>query len=155
MIPAQTHTATAHAVEYTGAKAKLIDIDFESGNLKLEEIKLNELRENANTCPIDSDRRSLIFHHPPVKPPPSPPPPSPPPPHPPPPAPPRIDPLAQTFMVNDDSGVFVTKIDVFFHIKDDNIPVFCQLREVELGTPTQKVLAYSEITLEPNQVVCL
>ena len=29
LIPAQTHTATAHAVEYTGAKAKLIDIDFE------------------------------------------------------------------------------------------------------------------------------
>ncbi len=41
LIPAQTHTATAHAVEYTGAKAKLIDIDFESGNLKLEEIKKN------------------------------------------------------------------------------------------------------------------
>jgi len=74
------------------------------------------------------------------------------PPPPPPPAPPRVDPLAQTFMVNDDSGVFVTKIDVFFHLKDDNIPVYCQLREVELGTPTQKVLAYSEITLEPDQV---
>lgn len=39
IVPAQTHTATAHAVEYTGAKAVIADIDFETGNLKLEEIK--------------------------------------------------------------------------------------------------------------------
>ena len=74
------------------------------------------------------------------------------PPPPPPPPPPGVDPLAQTFMVHDDSGIFVTKIDVFFHLKDENIPVFCQLREVDLGTPTTKVLAYSEITLEPDQI---
>jgi dTDP-4-amino-4,6-dideoxygalactose transaminase len=39
IVPAQTHTATAHAIEYTGAKAVIVDIDFETGNLKLKEIK--------------------------------------------------------------------------------------------------------------------
>lgn len=39
IVPAQTHTATAHAVEYTGAKAVIADIDFVTGNLKLKEVK--------------------------------------------------------------------------------------------------------------------
>ena len=39
IIPAQTHTATAHAVEYTGARVIFADVDFLTGNLKLEEIK--------------------------------------------------------------------------------------------------------------------
>ncbi len=39
IVPAQTHTATAHAVEYTGAKAIFADIDFYTGNLNLENIK--------------------------------------------------------------------------------------------------------------------
>ena len=39
IVPAQTHTATAHAVEYTGAKVIFVDVDFITGNLKLEEIK--------------------------------------------------------------------------------------------------------------------
>ena len=39
IVPAQTHTATAHAVEYTGAKVIFADIDFYTGNLNLENIK--------------------------------------------------------------------------------------------------------------------
>ena len=39
IVPAQTHTATAHSVEYTGAKAVLADVDFITGNLKLDELK--------------------------------------------------------------------------------------------------------------------
>lgn len=39
IIPAQTHTATAHAVEYTGAKAVFADIDRITGNITLKEIK--------------------------------------------------------------------------------------------------------------------
>ncbi len=39
IVPAQTHTATAHAVEYTGARAIFADIDFKSGNINLENIK--------------------------------------------------------------------------------------------------------------------
>ena len=39
IIPAQTHVATAHAVEYTGAKAVFADVTFPEGNLDLDEIK--------------------------------------------------------------------------------------------------------------------
>jgi len=38
IIPAQTHTATAHAVEYTGAKAVFTDTDPLSANMTLENI---------------------------------------------------------------------------------------------------------------------
>jgi len=65
---------------------------------------------------------------------------------------PAPDPLAQTFYVEPGSGIYVTKIDTFFFAKDDNVPVFCQIREVDLGTPTTKVLAYSEVTLDPDKV---
>jgi dTDP-4-amino-4,6-dideoxygalactose transaminase len=41
IVPAQTHTATAHAVEYTGAKAIFADVEYPSGNINLDEIKKN------------------------------------------------------------------------------------------------------------------
>ena len=34
-----THVATAHAVELTGAKAIIADVDYIFGNLNLENIK--------------------------------------------------------------------------------------------------------------------
>ncbi len=39
IVPSQTHTATAHAVEYTGAKAIFSDVEFPSGNVSLRLIK--------------------------------------------------------------------------------------------------------------------
>ena len=39
IVPAMTHTATAHAVEYTGAKAVFADIEPLTGNLNLSLIK--------------------------------------------------------------------------------------------------------------------
>ena len=39
IVPSMTHTATAHAVEYTGAKAVFADVDPISGNLNLDTIK--------------------------------------------------------------------------------------------------------------------
>jgi len=39
IVPAMTHTATAHAIEYTGAKAVFCDVDRNSGNLTLKNIK--------------------------------------------------------------------------------------------------------------------
>ena len=41
IVPAQTHTATAHAVEYTGARAIFADVDILTGNISLESIKKN------------------------------------------------------------------------------------------------------------------
>lgn len=39
IVPSMTHTATAHAVEYTGAKVKFCDTDPLTGNITLSEIK--------------------------------------------------------------------------------------------------------------------
>jgi hypothetical protein len=63
------------------------------------------------------------------------------------------DPLAQSFLVDDEVGVFLTRCDVFFRSKDDmDIPVTFQLRTMLNGFPTQNVIPFSEIVIEPNQV---
>ena len=64
------------------------------------------------------------------------------------------DPLAQSFLVDDETGVFLTKCDVFFRSKDDNdIPVTIQIRTMENGFPTQRIIPFSEITLDPADVL--
>ena len=62
------------------------------------------------------------------------------------------DPLAQTFLIDDVGGVFMTSIDIFFSSKSDNIPVTLQIREVVNGYPGNKILPFSEITLNPSSV---
>jgi hypothetical protein len=62
------------------------------------------------------------------------------------------DPLAQTFMIDDQGGVFLTSIDLFFSTKDSAIPVTVQIRNVVNGYPGQKILPFSEVTLNPGSV---
>ena len=63
------------------------------------------------------------------------------------------DPLAQSFQVLDETGVFITSCDVFFQTKDDmDIPMTFQIRTMQNGTPTQKILPFSEIILTPDQI---
>ena len=63
------------------------------------------------------------------------------------------DPLAQSFLVEDDTGVFLTKCDIFFSSKDDmDIPVVFQLRTMENGLPTQKIIPFSEIVIAPEDI---
>lgn len=63
------------------------------------------------------------------------------------------DPLAQSFNVSDKTGVFLTRCDIFFKSKDqNNIPVTLQLRTMANGFPTQEILPFSEIILDPNEV---
>ena len=42
-------------------------------------------------------------------------------------------------------------MDIYFERvpTDDSTPVTVQIREVELGTPSQKILAYSEVSKGP------
>ena len=64
------------------------------------------------------------------------------------------DPLAQSFLVEDDTGVFITKCEVFFRSKDDmNIPLVFQLRTMENGFPTQNILPFSEIVVDPEDIL--
>lgn len=63
-----------------------------------------------------------------------------------------IDPIAQTFLVDDTGGVFVTSIDCYFQSKDDTIPVTLQIREVINGYPSRTILPFGEVVLNPSSV---
>ena len=62
------------------------------------------------------------------------------------------DPLAQTFLIDDSGGVFVSSVDLFFSTKDDNIPITVQIREVVNGYPGTKILPFSEVSINPSAV---
>ena len=62
------------------------------------------------------------------------------------------DPLAETFMIDDEGGVFLTSIDVYFSSKDENVPVTLQVRDTVNGYPGQSILPFSETTLNPSAV---
>jgi len=62
------------------------------------------------------------------------------------------DPLAQSFTV-DETGAFLTSVDVFFANKDPLEKITAQIRTVELGTPTRDLVdENSQVTLEPSQI---
>jgi len=64
-----------------------------------------------------------------------------------------IDPLAQSFEVPDEPGVFLTKVDVYFNTRDTkNLPVTAQIRTMQTGLPTQEILPFGEVILDPSQV---
>ena len=77
----------------------------------------------------------------------------------------RTDPLAQTFTVgrdieapdfsgdnDDDNGVFLTEVDLFFASKPGgDEPVTVEIRSVELGTPTLNRIGEGK-TLSPSEV---
>jgi hypothetical protein len=62
------------------------------------------------------------------------------------------DPLAETFMIDDEGGVFLTSIDVYFSSKDANVPVTLQVRNTVNGYPGQQILPFAEKTLNPSEV---
>lgn len=62
------------------------------------------------------------------------------------------DPLAQSFILDKPGGAFVTSFDVFFYTKDTRIPISCQIRTMENGYPTKRILPFSDVTLTPDLV---
>lgn len=63
-----------------------------------------------------------------------------------------VDPLAQSILIDTNGGAFITSIDLFFETKDTNIPVQVQIREMDQGIPTQKVVPFSDKTINPSDV---
>ena len=66
---------------------------------------------------------------------------------------PRRDPLAQSFFVESENGMFVTSVDIFFATKDDTVPVQLQLRPMVNGSPSStEIIPGSQIYLAPTSV---
>ena len=63
-----------------------------------------------------------------------------------------FDPLAQTFMVQEDGGAFITSVDLFFAEKDTKIPVRIEIREVVNGYPGSRVLPFSRVEMKASRV---
>ena len=62
------------------------------------------------------------------------------------------DPLAQTFTV-DETGCYLSSVDIFMAKKDENEKLHVQIRTTELGTPTNKIVVdYAHVSLEPSQI---
>lgn len=63
------------------------------------------------------------------------------------------DPLAQSFLIgNIETGCYVSKVDLFFRKKSENVPVSMHLVTVENGIPTQKIVPFSRVVLQPDAV---
>lgn len=63
VVPAQTHVATAHSVEYTGAKPVFVDVDGTTGNIDIDQIEQAITPRTRAICvvhylglPVDMDR---------------------------------------------------------------------------------------------------
>lgn len=77
-------------------------------------------------------------------------------PNPPPPQrPARRDPIAQTFYVdnNNDEGVFVSDLDVFFRTKDSVQGVEVYMVATEQGAPTSKIIPHSKVVKKSDSII--
>ena len=63
-----------------------------------------------------------------------------------------FDPLSQTFFVDDETGIFISKVDIYFKSKDESLPITCEIRTVENGIPSNIVLPFSNATLDASEV---
>ena len=63
------------------------------------------------------------------------------------------DPLAQSFSVDEPGGVFVTSCDVYFEtVSEENLPAVFEIRTMNAGVPTTKVLPFSQIFKDPDEI---
>ena len=62
------------------------------------------------------------------------------------------DPLAQSFFVEEDEGIFLTSVDFYFFTKSETLPVDVRIVSVENGYPTTKVIKGARSILDPVDV---
>lgn len=63
------------------------------------------------------------------------------------------DPLAQSFMIEETGGVFITSLELYFLTKDTTEPVTVELRTVENGNPTANIVPGSVVTLPASSIL--
>ena len=62
------------------------------------------------------------------------------------------DPLAQTFLVEEAGGCFVTELDVYVETKDNDLPMWVELRNVVNGYPGAKILPFGRKLLQSSEI---
>jgi len=60
------------------------------------------------------------------------------------------DPIAQSFLINETGGCFLTGVNVWFQSKDDEEAVVCEIRNMVNGYPAQ--IAITSVTVQPKNV---
>ena len=55
-----------------------------------------------------------------------------------------MNPLAQTFIVDELGGAFIPKIDLFFAEKDSILPVSVEIRIIQSGYPGKRTLPFAK-----------
>ena len=63
-----------------------------------------------------------------------------------------MDPLAQSFMVDEEEDIFITSLDAFFATKSSTLPVKAEIRNMVNGYPGPKVLPFARKWLNSSQV---
>ncbi len=61
-----------------------------------------------------------------------------------------VDPIAETILITDKGGAFITSVDLFMASRDNNIPLQVQIRETVNGYPGQKIVPFADIHIEPK-----
>jgi hypothetical protein len=62
------------------------------------------------------------------------------------------DPLAQSFMIDEEDGIYITSLDAYFATKSSTIPVRAEIRNMVNGYPGQKVIPFAQKYLNPSSV---
>ncbi len=67
IVPAQTHVASAHSIEYTGAKPVFVDVDGTTGNIDIDQLEKAVTHRTKAICvvhylglPVDMNRVTAI-----------------------------------------------------------------------------------------------
>jgi hypothetical protein len=62
------------------------------------------------------------------------------------------DPVAQSFLVTQSTGIFVTGVDLFFSSADSSAPVTIQIVDMLNGTPGQIIVPNSSVTIPASSI---
>lgn len=62
------------------------------------------------------------------------------------------DPLAQSFLISEEGGCFVSGLDLYFSSKDENIPVIVYIAEMVNGYPSQNIVPFSQVIVSAASI---
>ncbi len=63
-----------------------------------------------------------------------------------------VDPIAQTFFVSDQKGIFVSKVGIAFATKAASVPVTLEIRNVRTGLPDTNQVPFGRAMLYPSSI---